>query len=216
MDGVLEYLGGVLYAELGVGDTALGGRPSSFRCPGVRGMSDISSFFRKRGVNANAILIRGIASSINHTHPPYIAAMSLRIVWANRGYLVPIRRAASTIASAATLYMMVLTLLSEKTVARCRLVISASRGCFQLPGLSVTSGASPFVGVLAGFGTTTAVEDILALPKSTGKSQHPRPKPPQTICFVQNPDGMPCRVSRWWWEGNQAKQEQFLGLGFHN
>ena len=80
MDGVLEYLGGVLYAESGVGDAALGGRPSSFRCPGVRGISDISSFFRKRGINANAILIRGIASSVNHTHPPYIAAMSLRIL----------------------------------------------------------------------------------------------------------------------------------------
>ena len=33
-----------------------------------------------------------------------------------------------------------LTLRSENSVLRCRLVISASFGCFQAPGLSVTTG----------------------------------------------------------------------------
>jgi hypothetical protein len=31
MDGVLEYLGGVLYTESGVAGLELGGKPSSFR-----------------------------------------------------------------------------------------------------------------------------------------------------------------------------------------
>jgi hypothetical protein len=41
---------------------------------------------------------------------------------------------------AAPLKAIVLIFCSENSVLRCRLVISASLGCFQLPGLSVTTG----------------------------------------------------------------------------
>ena len=42
--------------------------------------------------------------------------------------------------SDAKLYAIVLTFFSENIVLPCRRVISASRGCFQFPGLSVATG----------------------------------------------------------------------------
>ncbi len=58
-DGVREYRGGVLYAELGVAGRELGGRPSSLRWAGVRGMSERSSWGRTSGSSAKAMLING-------------------------------------------------------------------------------------------------------------------------------------------------------------
>lgn len=46
------YRGGVTYCEPGVGGAELGARPSSFRCAGVRGISERSSFPRTRGKRA--------------------------------------------------------------------------------------------------------------------------------------------------------------------
>lgn len=54
-DGVREYRGGVLMAELGVGGAELGGRPRSFLCAGVNGISARSSLLRKRGRKAMMI-----------------------------------------------------------------------------------------------------------------------------------------------------------------
>lgn len=54
--GVLEYLGGVAYLVSGVAGFELGGRPRSFLCAGVRGISWIESVARKRGTKARAIL----------------------------------------------------------------------------------------------------------------------------------------------------------------
>ena len=54
--GVLLYLGGVTYCEPGVGGVELGGRPRSFRCAGVRAMSEISSKGRKSGKSATITL----------------------------------------------------------------------------------------------------------------------------------------------------------------
>lgn len=59
-DGVREKRGGVLYTDPGVGGLDEGGRPSSFRCPGVKGMSDRSSFGRNMGKRLMAMLYRGI------------------------------------------------------------------------------------------------------------------------------------------------------------
>ena len=69
MDGVLEYLGGVLNFEPGVGGAELAGSPSSFLCPGVRGMSDMSSFFLNKGNSATPTLMTGINCRMNHIHP---------------------------------------------------------------------------------------------------------------------------------------------------
>src|SRR3569833_1822774 len=79
----------------------------------------------------------------------------------SHGYLVPASLTTRIIARAMTLYTIVLTLDSENTVAFCRFVISARRGCFQLPGLSVTAAVF-FTGVLAALGVTRAVDDISA------------------------------------------------------
>lgn len=54
--GVRAYLGGVEYFASGVGGAELGGRPSSLRWAGVRGMSKISSLLRKRGQHAANML----------------------------------------------------------------------------------------------------------------------------------------------------------------
>jgi len=63
-DGVLEYRGGVLYAEFGVSGLELGGRPRSFRWAGVRGMSERSSAWRTRGSSALLILKIGTSTAI--------------------------------------------------------------------------------------------------------------------------------------------------------
>lgn len=63
IDGVREYLGGVLYADPGVGGAELGGSPSSRRWPGVRGMSDMSSLARKRGTSATKMFEKGTSRS---------------------------------------------------------------------------------------------------------------------------------------------------------
>jgi hypothetical protein len=60
-DGVREYLGGVLIAELGVGGAELGGRPRSFLWLGVRAMSERSSCRRTRGRKAMTMLTSGTA-----------------------------------------------------------------------------------------------------------------------------------------------------------
>jgi len=52
----LGYFGGVAYWEPGVGGAELGGRPRSFRCAGVKGISETSSGFRKRGRQAMRML----------------------------------------------------------------------------------------------------------------------------------------------------------------
>lgn len=52
MDGVREYLGGVLYTVFGGSGLELGGRPSSLRWAAVKGMSDMSSFCRISGRQA--------------------------------------------------------------------------------------------------------------------------------------------------------------------
>lgn len=54
--GVRAYLGGVAYFVSGVGGAELGGRPSSLRWAGVRGMSEMSSLPRKRGQHAAIVL----------------------------------------------------------------------------------------------------------------------------------------------------------------
>ncbi len=69
IDGVREYLGGVLYTEPGVAGAEPADRPSNFRWPGVRGMSDRSSGLRKRGRRATPMLTRRISSTANHTQP---------------------------------------------------------------------------------------------------------------------------------------------------
>lgn len=53
----------------------------------------------------------------------------------------------------------VLMFRSENSVLRCRLVISASFGCFQLPGLSVTMG---FDACLTGVDCSLVVTDETA------------------------------------------------------
>ena len=54
--GVRANLGGVAYVLFGVGGAELGGKPSSFRCPGVSGISERSSFARRRGQHAATAL----------------------------------------------------------------------------------------------------------------------------------------------------------------
>jgi len=54
--GVLATRGGVLYCEPGVGGFEVGGKPRSFLCAGVRGISDKSSGVRRRGQNATSML----------------------------------------------------------------------------------------------------------------------------------------------------------------
>jgi hypothetical protein len=60
-EGVREYRGGVAMVEDGVGGREEGGRPRSLRWAAVRGMSDRSSVWRKRGKSARRMLIRGIS-----------------------------------------------------------------------------------------------------------------------------------------------------------
>lgn len=67
---------------------------------------------------------------------------------------------ATTMTRNERLYTIALTFLSENTVAFCRLVISARRGCRQFPGLSAMTGVF-FVGVLADLGGTRAVDDMI-------------------------------------------------------
>jgi hypothetical protein len=78
-DGVLEYRGGVLYAEFGVAGRELGGRPSSFRWAGVRGMSERSSFGRTRGSNAKAMLIKGTRTTVAYIQPLYCCRTELTL-----------------------------------------------------------------------------------------------------------------------------------------
>lgn len=59
-EGVREKRGGVLYTDPGVSGLDDGGRPRSFRCPGVKGMSDKSSFGRMMGKRLAATLNRGM------------------------------------------------------------------------------------------------------------------------------------------------------------
>src|SRR3569833_3838203 len=88
----------------------------------------------------------------------------------SHGYLVPASLATRIIARAMTLYTSVLTLDSENTVAFCRFVISSRRGCFLLPGRSVTASVF-FTGVLAALGVTRAVDDISASLSRSNPSQ---------------------------------------------
>jgi hypothetical protein len=64
------------------------------------------------------------------------------------------------------LYAIALTFRSENSVLRCRLVISASLGCFQLPGLSVMAGSDAcLMGVDCGLAVIVdrADEDIVTV-----------------------------------------------------
>jgi hypothetical protein len=70
-EGVLEYRGGVLYTEFGVAGLELGGRPSSLRWAGVRGMSERSSLGRTRGRSAKRMLINGTRMSVAYTQLLY-------------------------------------------------------------------------------------------------------------------------------------------------
>ena len=76
-EGVLEYRGGVLYAEFGVAGRELGGRPSSFLWAGVRGMSERSSLGRTRGSNAKAMLIKGTMTTAAYIQPLYCCKTGL-------------------------------------------------------------------------------------------------------------------------------------------
>lgn len=73
---------------------------------------------------------------------------------------------------AIALYRIILRLFSENLVAFCRLVISARRGCFQLPGLSVTAAlvAAAFWGVPTGV-LTAADLDVIAVDDIAGGSR---------------------------------------------
>jgi hypothetical protein len=71
IDGVLEYRGGVLYAEPGVGGTALGGSPRRALWAGIKGISLKSSRFRRRGNMATPMLMTGIVCRRTHTHEAY-------------------------------------------------------------------------------------------------------------------------------------------------
>lgn len=53
---VLAYFGGVLNFEPGVGAVERGDKPKSFRCAGVKGISERSSVCRKSGRKAIIIL----------------------------------------------------------------------------------------------------------------------------------------------------------------
>jgi hypothetical protein len=79
-DGVLEYRGGVLYTEFGVAGLELDGRPSSFRCAGVRGMSERSSWGRARGSSAKTMLINGTAMSAANIQRLYCFRTGLILV----------------------------------------------------------------------------------------------------------------------------------------
>lgn len=59
IEGVREYRGGVLYLVSGVAGFELGGRPSSFRWAGVRGISARSSLARTRGRHAMTMFHTG-------------------------------------------------------------------------------------------------------------------------------------------------------------
>lgn len=71
IEGVLEYRGGVLYADEGVAGFELGGRPRSLRWLGVRGMSERSSAGRTRGRRARPMLNSGKRKSSVDSQPAY-------------------------------------------------------------------------------------------------------------------------------------------------
>jgi hypothetical protein len=79
-DGVLEYRGGVLYTEFGVAGLELGGRPSSFRWAGVRGMSERSSLGRTSGSSAKTMLISGTMTRVAYIQPLYCFKTGLTLV----------------------------------------------------------------------------------------------------------------------------------------
>jgi hypothetical protein len=83
-DGVLEYRGGVLYTEFGVAGLELDGRPSSFRCAGVRGMSERSSWGRTSGSSAKTMLINGTRMSVAYIQRLYCFKMGLILVKGQR------------------------------------------------------------------------------------------------------------------------------------
>ncbi len=68
-DGVREKRGGVLYADPGVGGLDDGGRPSSRRCPGVKGISDRSSFGPSKGSRLMAMLNRRAKQTPKYRRP---------------------------------------------------------------------------------------------------------------------------------------------------
>lgn len=68
IEGVREKRGGVLYTEPGVGGAEEGGRPSSFRWLGVRGMSEKSSLCRARGSRLVPMLKMGTARMAQYTY----------------------------------------------------------------------------------------------------------------------------------------------------
>lgn len=74
MDGDRAYRGGVLYAESGVGGTELGSKPSSRRWPGVKAISDRSSWGRIKGRQAIAILTSGSACTAKKVQRTYCFA----------------------------------------------------------------------------------------------------------------------------------------------
>lgn len=59
MDGVRAYRGGVLYVVSGAAGLELGGRPSSFRWAGVKGISAMSSGPRTSGRQATNMFHSG-------------------------------------------------------------------------------------------------------------------------------------------------------------
>jgi hypothetical protein len=163
----------------------LGGNPSSFRWAGVNGISERSSFGRKRGRSARLMLNKGMTVSARYIQPPYsfISVLSLRGDWVSvhlptkqMGYArthswagqcgrTAVRTRNST-ASAETLYTICFTSFSENIVLLCRRVISARRGCRQFPGLSLTGVAAAvcFTGVnVARDDTGTSVADDITM-----------------------------------------------------
>lgn len=67
-DGVRAYRGGVLYTVFGASGFELGGRPSSLRWAGVRGISDMSSGFRRRGAQAMPTFQTGNMETMMNDH----------------------------------------------------------------------------------------------------------------------------------------------------
>lgn len=78
-----RYFGGVTYDVVGAEEDVVdGSSPRRVRCVGVRGMSDILSFGRKRGYNATSMLRRKINCMISSDKSAYVGISVF--VWIQR------------------------------------------------------------------------------------------------------------------------------------
>lgn len=152
----------------GVAGAELGGRPRSWRWAAVRGMSDISSLARSSGRSARPMFTSGMRCSPRKAHQmyPLIDGLYFCVCF----WTAALDRTTTTMTKARALYRIILRFFSENLVAFCRRVISAKRGCFQLPGLSVTAAlvAAAFWGVPTGV-LTAAVLDVIAVEDIMGE-----------------------------------------------